>query len=80
VTELLERAKEIFRGASDIAEYVLGASIEWWDLAERDGARRWRVWLYGIDCGRTGSDEKAVTSGLVPLTRSSKLELDATPT
>ncbi len=53
--DLLTRVDEIYADMMDVAEYVLGARIEAWDLvddaAAAPAAPAYVLWLYGIDCG-----------------------------
>ena len=49
--ELLARLDEAFTGMSDIRLAVIGPTIEWWDLVDRTGRHRFRVWFYGVDSG-----------------------------
>jgi hypothetical protein len=52
---LLARIDEVYEGRTDIAEYVLGSPVEWWDLedvtAGLPAEARFTLLLYGIDCG-----------------------------
>ncbi len=55
--ELFARLDEVYAGASDIAEWVLGSPVEWWDVhqvgVERGaaGVPDFILLLYGLDCG-----------------------------
>lgn len=49
---LLSRVEDVYRDSMDIAEYVLGSPVEWWDVEDMETRVRWALWLYGIDCGR----------------------------
>jgi hypothetical protein len=71
LSELFSRLDEVYEGARDVAEYVLGSPVEWWDVLEVGRAPRDTgeapddtLLLYGIDCGVVfeGRSERRVGS------------------